>query len=204
MEFDVVLTSMKERGQTFLQQYDSSKSIIQVPEVDTAHSALVVQLSINVECLVGRDLQLPHPLARNGSIFEWRIKLVTPRGPVTVPIAVIVAEEVVTVGLRAAADLERLVNGSKEIFCQVWNEGSDGLQVPLCVAGGEAAEKIAGIWMSWSASSRGAGLRYVGLDLKRRMVMKIGDSQISIFNTLSLTGHCQIVCPPWLLGLKAS
>lgn len=162
----MISASKKGHRHTFLQQHHSSEPVIQVPEVDTPYSAFVVQLPIDVERLVRCDLQFPHPLARDGSIFEWWIELVAPRRSVAVPIAVVVTEKVIAVGLRTATDLERLVNRSKEIFCQVWNDGSNGMQVLLCVAGREAAEEITETWMLWSASSRGARLRYVGLGVE--------------------------------------
>lgn len=90
---------------TFLQEDNARKPIIQIPEVNAAHAALIVQLPIHIEGLVGRNLELPHPLAGNRAILQWRIKLIAPGRAVAVPVPVVIAEQVIAVGLRAAADL---------------------------------------------------------------------------------------------------
>jgi hypothetical protein len=130
------------KTRTFLQQDNPGKSIIQIPEVDAAHPALIVQLAIYIKGLIGRNLQFSHSLTRNGAILQGRIEFIAPRRSVTVPVSVVVTEQVVTIGFRASADLERLVYGSKQVFSQVRNEGRNRLQVAFGVARREAAKEI--------------------------------------------------------------
>lgn len=90
--------------------------IVQVPKVHTAHSPLVVELPVNVKCLIGRDLEFSHSLTRDGPVFKRRVEFIAPGGTVAVAIAVVVAEEVVATRLCAAADFQRLVDGGEEVF----------------------------------------------------------------------------------------
>lgn len=133
-----------ERTRTFLQQDNPRESVIQIPEVDAAHPALVVQLAVYIEGLVGRNLQLPHPLTRNGAILEGRVELIAPRGPVAVAIPVVVAEQVVAAGFGASPDLEGLVYGGEEIFGQLRDKSRDRLQVAFRVSRRETAEEVTG------------------------------------------------------------
>lgn len=130
---------------TFLEKHNTGKAIIKVPEVNTAHATLVVQLAVNIKGLVGLDLHLAHSLAGDGALartltaastytagtalVQGRVKLVRPRGAVAVAIAVVVAEQVVAAGLLAPADGQGLVDGREEVLGQVWGERDDGVEV---------------------------------------------------------------------------
>lgn len=127
---------------TLLQKYNTRKSIIQVPEVNTTSTTLVVQLPVNIKGFVGRNLKLPYPLTRHSPIIKWRVEFVAPGRPIAVTVPVVVAEQVVAVALRTPTNLERLVNGGKEVFSQVWDNARNCLQVALRVTGVKAPEKV--------------------------------------------------------------
>lgn len=63
---------------TLLQQNHTGKSVVQIPEVHAANTALVVELAVYVKGLVGRDFELAHPLTGHRSVLERRVKLVAP------------------------------------------------------------------------------------------------------------------------------
>lgn len=144
---------------TLLQQHNARKSIVQVPEVHRRHTALVVQLAVDVERLVGLDLHLAHPLAGDSALartftaacthpagtalVQRGVELVAPRRAVRVAVAVVVTEEVVTARLLAALDREGLVDGREEVFGEVWGEGDEGVEVVRGVFGVEATEEVA-------------------------------------------------------------
>lgn len=147
------------RVPTFLQKYHTCESIVKVPEVDAAHTTLVIQLAVEVECLVGLDLHLADALTRNGTLagalaapsayaahtalVQGRVELVGPGGAVAVAIAVVVAEQVVAAGLLAAADGEGLIDRREEVFGQVRGERDDGVEVVGRLLGVETAKEVA-------------------------------------------------------------
>lgn len=154
------ISDRRESGQhTLLHQYHASEPVIQVPQIDTAHASLVVQLSVDIKRLVGLDLHLAHPLVRNGplagavvasradtantALVQRRVKLVAPWGAVAVAVTVVIAEEVVAAGLPTPLDGEGLVDGGEEVFGQVRGEGDDGAEVLAGMFGVEAAEQVA-------------------------------------------------------------
>jgi hypothetical protein len=144
---------------TFLQQHNPRKAIVQVPEVHRRHTALVVQLSVDIKRLIGLDLHLAHPLTGNSALtrtftatrtytasaalVQRGIKLVAPWRAVRVAVAVVVAEEVVATRLLAALYCERLVHGGEEVFGEIWGEGDKGVEVVGGVFGIETAEEVA-------------------------------------------------------------
>lgn len=95
----------RQHSLTLLQQYNTGESIIQVPKVHAAYSTLVVQLTVDIECLVGGNLEFSHSLTGHGSIFQRGVEFIAPGRPVTISVAVVVTEEVVAVCLGALADL---------------------------------------------------------------------------------------------------
>lgn len=145
---------------TLLQQHNSCEAVVKVPEVHAAHAALVVELPVDIERLVGSDLHGPHPLAWHGTLagalaqaasgaadaalVEGRVELVGPRRAVRVAIAIVVAEEVLAVGLAAALGGEGLVDGGEEVLGQVGGEGEERVEVGCRVLGVEAAEEVPG------------------------------------------------------------
>lgn len=120
---------------TFLQQYDSSESIVQVPEVGAPYSAFVIQLSIYIKPFVCSFLKLPHTLTRHGAIVDRRVELIAPRRAVAVAVSVVVTKEIISPGFLASADLEGLIDGRKEVFGQIRNECGDAIEVQGSVAG---------------------------------------------------------------------
>lgn len=134
----------KATGLTLLQKYHAGKSIIQVPEVNTTSTTLVVQLPVHIEGLVGRNLKLPYPFTGHGPIIKWRVEFIAPGRPVAVTVPIVVAEQVVAVALRTPTNLERLVNGRKEVFSEVWDNARNCLQVALRVTGVEAPQEVPG------------------------------------------------------------
>lgn len=124
--------SRGRRQLTLLQQHNPRKPIVQVPKVDATNPPLIIQLPIHVERLVRPNLHGPHPLARHrplprplvplgphaahAALVQRRVELVGPGGPVRVAVAVVVAEEVVAVGLAARAHGEGLVDGGEEVL----------------------------------------------------------------------------------------
>ena len=152
---------------TLLQQHNTGEAIIQVPEVDAAHSALIIQLAVDVESLVGLDLHAAHTLAGQGTasigalgggaLGQRRVELVGPRRAVAVAVAVVIAQEVVAAGLLAAADGEGLVDGREQVLGQVRGEREQVLEVGGGVLGVEAAEQVPG-----RREGRGVSLAGVG------------------------------------------
>jgi hypothetical protein len=131
---------------TFLQQDDSSKSIIQVPEVHARDTTLVIQLSIHVKCLICSNFHLSHPLARNSPLASAfivailiyasrassalrRLELAGPRRAVAVAVPIVVAEQVIASSLAAARNCQRLIYGREEIFRQRRDEGYKCIQM---------------------------------------------------------------------------
>lgn len=72
-------TPLRQWKQTFFQQHNPREPIIQIPKVDTTNSALIVKFAVDVKRLIGRNLQLPHPLARDRAILDGRIEFIAPR-----------------------------------------------------------------------------------------------------------------------------
>lgn len=110
---------------TLLQQHNASKPIIQIPKIDGADAALVVQLPVDIEGLVGADLHAADLLggrvrgaaaAAAAAARERRVELVAPRRPVAVAVAVVVAEEVLAPRLPAPAHGERLVDRREQVL----------------------------------------------------------------------------------------
>jgi len=63
---------------------------------------------------------------------------------VAVPVAVVVADQVVPARLLAAPDLEWLVNGGEEVFGELGGEGAYAGEIGGGVFGVQAAEEVAG------------------------------------------------------------
>jgi hypothetical protein len=118
---------------TFLQQHHPGKPIIQIPKIHTRNPTLIVQLSVNIKCLIGFNLHLPHALTRYSSFSssiivalfvytagtcasERCLEFAGPRRAIAVTVAVVVAEEVVAAGFAAAGDCERLIDRGEEVF----------------------------------------------------------------------------------------
>ena len=132
----------RSQSRTLFQEYNAREPIIQIPEVNTAHSALIVQLTVDIEGVVARIFKLPYPLTRHRSVIKWGVEFIAPGRPIAVTVPVVVAEQVVAVGLRTTANLQGLVNRGKEVFGQIWDNSCDGLQVALRVTGVEAPEEV--------------------------------------------------------------
>jgi hypothetical protein len=148
---------------TFLQQHDSRKPIIQIPKIDTTNPAFIIKLAINVKSLIGAYFHFSYLLTRHcrlASTFvislivytagaasfasaEGHLELAGPGRAVEVAIAVIVAEQIITAGLAAACNGERLVDGGEEVFLDRGHEGDDGVEVRGGVLGIKAAEEVA-------------------------------------------------------------
>lgn len=179
----------KERAcpgqRTLLHQYHTSKAVIQVPQIDTAHTSLVVQLSVDVKRLIGFDLHLSHPLVGDGpfastvvasradaadaALVQRRVKLVAPWGAVAVAVTVVVAEEVVTAGLPTPLDGEGLVDGREEVFGQVRGEGDDCVEVLARVLWVQAAEEVT----TWNIESVSFNSGQEGIRMKQKISTKI-------------------------------
>lgn len=129
---------------TLLQKDNTRKPIIQIPEVNTPNTALIVQITVDIKRLVGRNLELPHPLTGHGSIIKRRIKFIAPGRSVAVTVSVVVAEQVVALGLRTTANLQGLVDGGEKVFGEIGDDTSNCLKVALCVAGIETPEEVPG------------------------------------------------------------
>lgn len=145
---------------TLLQQNNTRKPIIQIPEIHTTHAPLIIQLTIHIKRIIGLDLHLAHPLAGDSTLsrslaaacanaartalIQWRVELVGPWRAVRVAVAVVVAQEIVAACLLAALDGQGLVDGREKVFGQVGGEGDDGVEVVGCVFGVEAAEEVPG------------------------------------------------------------
>ena len=95
----------RSQSRTLFQEYNAREPIIQIPEVNTAHSALIVQLTVDIEGVVGRNFKLPYPLTRHRSIIKWGVEFIAPGRPIAVTVSVVVAEQVIAVGLWATANL---------------------------------------------------------------------------------------------------
>lgn len=147
---------------TFLQQHHAREPIVQVPKVDAAHAALVVQVTVNVKGLVGLDLYFAHALARDSplartlaapnadaagsrtALVQRGVELVGPRRAVAVAVAVVVAEQVVAARLLAPPDRQRLVDGREEVLGQVGRKRDDGVEVVGRLLGVEPTEEVPG------------------------------------------------------------
>lgn len=111
---------------TFLQQHDACKSIIEVPQIYRRHAALVVQLAVDIEGLIGLDLHLSDPLtwygtlartviaaganAARAALVQGWVKLVRPWRAVRIAVSVVVAEEVVSARLLASLNNQGLID----------------------------------------------------------------------------------------------
>lgn len=150
---------VEKESYTLLQQHHTSKPIIQVPEINRAHPPLVVQLSVDIKRLIGLDFHFSYTLAWNGTLasafiaascanaasagfVEGGVELVGPGGAVRVAVTVVIAEEVITAGLLAALDGERLVDRGEKLFGEVGVEGDDVGEVVTSVFWVEAAEEV--------------------------------------------------------------
>ena len=144
---------------TFLKKDNTCKSIVEIPKVNTAHAAFVIQIAIDIEGLVRLNFHLANTLAwdctlacafvstsanaTRASLIQGRVKLVGPWRAVAVAIAIVVAKEVVSASLLAAAHGKGLVDGRKEIFGQVRGDGDDGVEMVGCLLGIETAQEVA-------------------------------------------------------------
>lgn len=150
-------------SRTFFQQHHASKAIVQVPKVCAAHSSFIVEFSIYVESIVGRNFQFSHSITRYSTIAQWRIEVVGPRGPVAVSISIVVAQEVVSTGGFTPLYVKRLIDGGQKIFCEVWYESRDSIEVLGDVTGRKSAQEVPCIvldsvqrsaqWAVWSSQS---------------------------------------------------
>lgn len=105
--------------------------------------ALHAQLTVDVECLVRLDLHLPNPLTRRHTLLDWWLKLVAPRTPPAVTIAVVVAAQEVALRLRALLDGEWDIDGFKKIFFERRVQAYNVVDVLLDILGVEAPEEVA-------------------------------------------------------------
>lgn len=160
------------RPLTLLQEYDAGEPVVEVPEVDAADAALVVELAVDVEGLVGADLHAADLLgggAGSGSggsfvgarttvgtgtaaatttagVVEGRVELVAPGGPVAVAVAVVVAEQVLATGLAAPAHGQGLVYRRQQVLRQLRRDVDQAVQVRRRVLRVQAAEQVAGLF----------------------------------------------------------
>ena len=79
---------------TFLQQHDPGKAVIQIPKVDARNPALVVELAVDVECRVCRNLHLPQALGRECGVRQRGRVLIAPWRAIRVAVAVVVTQEI--------------------------------------------------------------------------------------------------------------
>ncbi len=147
---------------TLLEQHHASKPIVQIPQVHRRHAPLIVQIPVHIKRLIRLDLHLPHPLpghsplpsaliraasahtAQAAGLVQRRVELVAPGRAVAVTVAVVVAQQVVSARLLAAADGEGLVDRRQQVLGQVGRERDDVVEVLGRVLGVEAAEEVAG------------------------------------------------------------
>ena len=92
------------------------------------------QFPINVYPLPHAHLHLADALAGLDApvpiiLLDRRLELVAPRAAPAVPVAVVVAQQVVPARLLAPSHLERLVDGAQEVFGQVRRERAQPRQV---------------------------------------------------------------------------
>lgn len=128
---------------TLLQQDHTCEPIVQVPEVHTADAALIIELTVNIERLVRSHFKLAHTLTGHSAVLQGRVEFIAPWRTVAVPVTVVVTEQIVAAGLRAAADLQGLVNGGEEVFGQIWHNCRDRMEIGLGIAGVQAPKQIA-------------------------------------------------------------
>lgn len=129
---------------TFLQKHNTSEPIVQVPEIHTANTTLVIQLSVNIEGFIRSDLHLPNSLARycalacalivpliiytsDPSASKRGLEFARPGRAVAISITVIIAEEIISAGLSASRDSEGLIDGGEEVFCEGGDKGDEGV-----------------------------------------------------------------------------
>jgi len=74
------------------------------------------QLAIDIKGFVCANFEAADALRAHLCIVDGRIEFVAPGAAVAVAIAVVVAEQIVTAGLFAATDFERLVYGCEQFF----------------------------------------------------------------------------------------
>ena len=104
---------------TLLQQHAACEAIIHIPEVNTRYAALKVpahvsyrnpaigmpkprmhsQLPVHIKSLVGFDLHLTDAITGRDAFVDGRLKLVAPRTPPAVAVAVVVAAQKVALRL---------------------------------------------------------------------------------------------------------
>lgn len=87
------------------------------------------QLAVDVKGFVRADFQATDALGAHLCVLDGRVELVAPGAAVAVAIAVVVAEEVVTTGLLATADFERLVYRGEQFFFMFGDQAADGREV---------------------------------------------------------------------------
>ena len=87
------------------------------------------QLAVNIKGFICADFEAADALGAHLCIIDGRVELVAPGAAVAVAIAVVVAEEVVTTGLLATADFERLVYRGEQFFFMFGDQAADGREV---------------------------------------------------------------------------
>lgn len=143
---------------TFLQQNHTCEPIVQVPKVNTADAAFVVQVAVDVKRLVGLDFHLTDSLAWDGAfacsfatsssdtagtaLVQGRVELVGPWGSVAVAITVVVTQQVVSPGLFASLNRKGLVYRRQQVFRQVGRQSNDGVEVLARVFRVESTKQV--------------------------------------------------------------
>lgn len=84
------------------------------------------QLAVDIKGFVCADFQAADTFGAHLSIVNGRVELVAPGAAETVAIAVVVAEQVITAGLPAATDCERLIYGGEQFFLMFGNQTANG------------------------------------------------------------------------------
>ena len=107
-----------------------------------------LQFSINIYRFSHRDLHLPDFIAGLRSLLairNWWFEFIAPWAPPAVAVTIVVTQQIITAGLVATTDLERLVNRAQEIFRKVGRKRADAVEICGSAMRGKAAEKISSI-----------------------------------------------------------
>eukprot|EP00635_Sarcinochrysidales_sp_CCMP3193_P011973 CAMPEP_0118890160 /NCGR_PEP_ID=MMETSP1166-20130328/754_1 /TAXON_ID=1104430 /ORGANISM="Chrysoreinhardia sp, Strain CCMP3193" /LENGTH=366 /DNA_ID=CAMNT_0006828763 /DNA_START=85 /DNA_END=1185 /DNA_ORIENTATION=+ len=104
---------------------------LEVPEVDRRRAPLEVELAVGVEQLVRLDLELPQVRRRHEAVVEGRLVAIRPRRPVRVPVAVVVAQQVLEPRLRVRRLLQRLVHALQQLVRVLRHEVQQTTQIVL-------------------------------------------------------------------------
>eukprot|EP00052_Salpingoeca_macrocollata_P016164 m.129529 g.129529 ORF g.129529 m.129529 type:complete len:353 (+) comp19950_c1_seq1:41-1099(+) len=122
----------------------AGKAMVQVPQVHRRHTTLKIKVAVGVEGAVGLDLKLAQLVRGRGAVLQRRVECVGPRRAVRVAVAVVVAQQVVLLGALVFGNLQRLVDGRKQVLTQRRHQIHQAGQVFLNVLRWQTPHKIQG------------------------------------------------------------